>query len=119
MFVDFDTFALITAKVYPESVTSYTLQDVLTIFCYFFGAYELNRGEVHPPIRRDQIQRIIETMDRYDLNGLTGGFESVDPDSYPDLIDAYFETYFPRCDYRINHFFSGNIRALRMFENLY
>lgn len=119
MFFDFDTFARITASVYPEAATSYTLQDVLTIFRYFFGAYELNRCQVHPHIRRDQILRIIEVMDGYNLDGLVGGLETVDPDSYPDLIDAYFETYFPRCDYRINHFFSGKVRTMRMFETLY
>ena len=116
---DFERFSRIATGVYPEAVTSYTLQDVLTIFRYFFGAYELNRGQVHPPIRRDQIKRIIEVMDSYDLNGVVGGLDIIDPDSYPDLIDAYFQTRFPRCNYRINHFFSGKIRTIRMFETIY
>ena len=119
MHFDFETFARITTNVYPEAVTSYTLQDVLTIFRYFFGAYELNRREVHPPIRRDQIKRIIEVMDEYDIGGLVGGLDTIDPDDYPDLIDAYFQTRFFPCDYRINHFFSGKIRTMRMFETIY
>lgn len=116
---DFDRFARIAADVYPETSTTFSMQDVLTVFRYFFGSYELHRGEVHPPIRRDQIKRLIEIMDAYDLDGILGGNGISSPDDYPALIDAYFRTWFPRCDYRINHFFSGKIRTMRMFETIY
>lgn len=35
------------------------------------------------------------------------------------MIDAYFETEFYDCNYRINHFFSGQIRELRFYEEIY
>lgn len=119
MLFNFDSLAPIVAEVYEEVDTSYTLQDVLAVLRYFLAAYEFHRGEVHPNIRRGQLRRIIRAMDTYELDGLIGGQPDVDPDDYPALIDAYFETSFPRCDYRINHFFSGKIRALRAFESVF
>ena len=47
------------------------------------------------------------------------------PYSLEDALDVfkyYFEKYEARyrhCDYNINHFFSGKIRELRFYEELY
>ena len=41
------------------------------------------------------------------------------PEDYRVLIDKYFETTFNNCDYRINHFFSRDIRTNRFYEELY
>lgn len=89
------------------------------MFEYFFEAYEEETGEVHPPVRREQIQRIIQIMPYYDKTGTVAGYADIEADDYPVLIDAYFRTPFRNCNYRINHFFSGAIRTLRMYEELY
>lgn len=99
----------------------YSLPEVLTIFGYFFRAYESYRSEIHPMIGNQQIARIIEEMPCVQLR-ITGTGEVIDipPEDYPALIDAYFRTKFQEgCDYRINHFFSGQVRAVKWLEKLY
>ena len=41
---------------------------------------------------------------------------NIEPDAYPLLIQLHFKTSYRRCDYNINHFFSGRIRELRLYE---
>lgn len=115
----FDIFAVICTQVYKRVTTPYTLQEVLMVFEYFFNAYMNATGEAHPPIKKEQIARIIEAMPFYDKAPNTPGYSDIAPEDYPILIDKYFETPFQDCDYRINHFFSGDIRTLRMYEELY
>ena len=38
---------------------------------------------------------------------------------HPPMIDQHFQTRYRRCDYNINHFFSGRIRELRFYETCY
>ena len=87
----------------------YTLEEYLSVFRYFFDRYEEERGEKHPPIKTAQLRKIMEVMP-----WIEDAF--IEPDVYPDLIDSYFAAVFRGCDYRINHFFSGSIRALRQEE---
>lgn len=119
MLFDFDTFTRVATQAYKEVDSPYTLQEVLDVFAYFFKAYEEETAEIHPPIRKEQIKRIIQTMPYYDKDGMAGGYSDVEPEAYPVLIDAYFRTPFRNCNYRINHFFSGSVRTMRMFEELY
>lgn len=116
---DLDIFSRVCAKAYKEVETPYTLQEVMDVFTYFFYAYRDAMGEEHPPVRREQIARIIQAMPYYDKPPNTPGYTDIEPDAYPALIEAYFHTPFRNCDYRINHFFSGDIRSLRMYEVLY
>lgn len=111
---DFDKFRRILASVYPES--AYSLEEALSVFRYYFERYEEYTGRVHPPIRAKQIIRIVEVMPWADGEG-----RNIDTDSscYPVLIDKHFRTNYRNCDYNINHFFSGHIRELRFYEELY
>ena len=102
---------------YDSVSTPYTLDEVLSVFRYFFQGYEIVTGERHPSIRREQIARIVETMPYIDQNHR--GSADIEPEDYPCLIDAYFRTDFRNCNYRINHFFSGQIRELRFYEQIY
>jgi len=115
---DFDYFSKIVERVYDVVSTPYTIEEVLSVFEYFFSAYETETGNIHPGIRQDQIAKIIKTMPYIDMQ--THGMSAdIEPEDYPAIIDTYFQTYFPNCDYRINHFFSGRVREIRFYENLY
>ena len=117
MTFDFEKFANITESVYPQSV--YSLQDTLSVFRYYFEQYEKHMGKPHPPIRASQIVRICQDMP-YIFPENTGNYpEDVSPDGYYAMIDKHFRTKYRHCDYNINHFFSGRIRELRFYEELY
>lgn len=115
MTFDFEKFANITASVYPQSV--YSLQDALSVFRYYFEQYEKYMGKPHPPIRASQIMRICHDMPYIFPDG--EGIEDVTPDGYYAMIGKHFRTKYRHCDYNINHFFSGRIRELRFYEELY
>jgi len=95
--------------------------DVLKVFEWYFQAYEDLFQRSHPNIRSEQIQRIIEAMPACELTGID--HIGIDPMEYKTLISQHFGTEYNRgkggCDYNINHFFSGNIRALRYYETIY
>lgn len=116
---DFDIFTRLCTKAYEMVDTPYTLQEVLRVFDCFFNAYKSAMGEDHPPIREKQIERIIRKMPYYDIPPNAPGNSDIEPEDYPVLIDAYFHTPFRNCDYRINHFFSGDVRKMRAYEVLY
>ena len=108
---DFDTFTHLVTKVYNDG--PYTLEEVLTVFKYYFLKYEAVMGQPHPHIRMDQIRRIIQKMPNISTR------VDVDAEVYSDLIDRHFATKYRGCDYNINHFFSGRIRELRFYETGY
>lgn len=111
---DVATFDGILYSVMQTADTSYTFEDCKAIFHYFFNCYEVFKKQVHPPIRRQQIQRIVEQFPY--LEGETGTAIDLDPDDYCHLIRLYFATKFFACDYRINHFMSGNVRLMRWYQ---
>lgn len=114
---DFDTFAKITARVFPSN-SSYSLNEALEVFRYYFQAFEDYTGHPHPHIRVSQIQHICEVMPDVYLEN-RGGWTYVAPEQYEAMIDQHFQTEYRRCDYNINHFFSGDIRAYRFFETCF
>lgn len=114
---DFEKFARIAASVYPGG--AYSLEDALNVFRYFFTKYEEFTGEPHPPIKASQIARIIQDMPYIFLENREDTYADVESEDYPAIIDKYFKTPFKNCDYRINHFFSGRVRELRFYEELY
>ena len=115
---DFDKFANITARVFPSD-GEYSLEDALSVFKYYFERYEEHTGHPHPPIRADQIVRIIRTMPWLCETSKCGSCVELEPFCYPPLIDKHFATKYRHCDFNINHFFTGKIRELRFYEELY
>lgn len=115
---DFDRFTHIVAGVYSEKESPYSLDDVLGVFSCFFQAFELATDTIHPGIKRQQIADIIDAMPQIwvDKGGENEMLIDLEPEYYPDMITRYFDTYFPHCNYRINHFFSGHIREHRYQE---
>lgn len=116
--MNWETFEQLATAAYEEADTPYTLEEALSVFTYFFDTYEAARGEPHPPIRKQQIIRIMEAMPYIEQVDRCNGIVDIEAEYYPALIDAYFKTDFPNCNYRINHFFSGHIRELRYYEEL-
>ena len=125
MYFNFKLFSVIATRAcntiassnYPFTDVTHTLNEVLSIFEYYFSKYEYTFRQAHPNIRMAQIERIIEAMPCFDReNGFT--FD-IAPDDYEALINKHFQTQYHNCDYNINHFFNGDIRLLRFYEELY
>ena len=123
---DFDRFARIAATVYREG-NPYSLEECLAVFRLYFRTYEEYIGHPHPPIRREQIARIIQVMPflKYPDPAFQKWMKEmfnydpvpdIDQNTYPILIQLHFKTKYRHCDYNINHFFSGKIRELRIYE---
>lgn len=123
MKMDKKKFRQIAKKAYDrmeDTVNRYSLEEYIAIFEHFFSRYAEKRGEDHPPIGCENIQRIMERMPYMGApDESIGGRDMFDytADMYPAMIDQYFRTrFFPGCDYRIFHFMSGNVRELRVYE---
>lgn len=120
MLFNFQTFSAFVMKAYKELGESpYTLDEVLSVFQYYFEQYEEYMGEPHPYLKMWQIKHIIQTMPYMDKDFASGACSDLDADCYPAMIDQHFQTEYKDCDYRINHFFSGCIRELRFYETCY
>lgn len=117
MLFDFDKFADITASVFPGG--PYTPDEALGVFQYYFEQYEVHTGRPHPPICASQIVRIVRDMPWIEQADRGSTYANIPPESYPPMIDQHFQTRYRRCDYNINHFFSGRIRELRFYETCY
>ena len=122
MLFDFDRFTIAAKLAYRRNgCSSYSLDDVLQVFLYYFETYEMIFDTAHPMISIPQIAKIIEKMpvvleDDENSSSLT----DISPEDYEAIIDQHFVTKYKRgCDYNINHFFSGQIRNLRYYETLY
>lgn len=112
---DFRRFSGIAALAYQEG-NPYTLQQCLYVFQSYFQTYEDYMGHPHPPIRREQVARIMQEMPWVFQDDRDGCNSDIEPEWYPDLINLHFKTRYRCCDYNINHFFSGRIRELRFHE---
>ena len=125
---DFDRFSRIAASVYNDK-NLYSLEDCLRIFKCYFEKYEEFIGHAHPPIRANQISRIMQDMPYIEKATSQERIEAlkeilpdwtpapeIDPDFYPLLIELHFKTKYRNCDYNVNHFFSGWIRDYRIME---
>ncbi len=96
----------------------WSLEDCIDVFRYYYRQYEAIFHREHPKLRNKTIREIIEKLP-YTIDELDRDID-LDPDMYPTLIDSYFNQDFgPDCDYSIQHFMSGMIRALRYYEELY
>lgn len=113
---DFERFSKIAAGVYEED-NPYSLDECLGVFRYYFLFYELYMNRPHPPIRQEQIARIMRAMPFAYPDKSECHIVDFFPAVYPYLIALHFKTRYRRCDYNINHFFSERIRELRMHES--
>ncbi len=96
----------------------WSLQDCINVFSYYYQRYDEIFQRKHPRLKNKTIRAIIKKLP-YVLDDLNRDIDLY-PESYPKLIDAYFEQDFgPDCDYSIQHFMSGVIRALRYYEEEY
>lgn len=86
------------------------------MFRLYFQEYEDCMGRPHPPIRTEQIARIMEKMPYIDQLG-KGGLANLESEDYQNLINLHSKTSYRCRDYDINHFFSGGIRELRAYED--
>lgn len=115
--INWRSFKKLAEEAYEEAESDFTLEECLEVFEYFFACYQQHTGRAHPPLKKEQIINIIEKMPY--ITSETHGMFDTGPENYTILIDKYFETPFNNCDYRINHFFSGDIRTNRFYEELY
>lgn len=125
MIFDFECFAKIAVSAYDERnpyslkwKNPYSLQECLGVFHCYLRTYEEYMGRPHPPIRREQIARIMQEMPWVHEEDRGNYLSDIEPEEYPLLISLHFKTRYKRCDYNINHFFSGRIRELRLYENM-
>ena len=120
MYFNFPLFKRLAIRAYHNvGGTSFSLDETLYVFEYYFNKYEKTFKQVHPNIRMAQIERIIEVMPYIDNNGTSSAGCDIEPSDYETLIDKHFKTQYHNCDYNLNHFFSGDIRLLRFYEELY
>lgn len=115
MIFDFDTFAQVTERVFVDN-GPYTLDEALFVFWAYFEQYEAHTGHAHPPIKASQITSIIGAMPYLNSDGFEGFDIDICAGSYPEIIKRHFATQYRRCDWNINHFFTGRIRWLRALE---
>ena len=128
MHFDFERFTKLFARAYPvarygrikQSGTDsglFSYNDALEVFRLYFSAYEYYTGYVHPPLKRGKIVDLIQRMDSCETPENSPHSEmDFEPEDYPDLIRAHFQTKYRNCDYNICHFFSGCIRYLRCWD---
>lgn len=115
MIFDFETFRKLVKWCYEPG--PYSLEEVLTVFKYYFYRYEQEFEEPHPNIRMAQIRRIIYIMPYFsEEEAQENTCETVPFGAYGCIIDRHFQTQYRSCDYNVNHFFSGKIRELRWRE---
>lgn len=82
----------------------YNYDMICIIFFIYFNLYKRKFGKDHPPLKIEQIKKIILSM------------PDITPEQYPEIIKRYMDTEYKNCDHNVNHFFSGNIRMLRVYE---
>lgn len=84
-----------------------TCDEVLKIIKYFLIKYQENRAEQHPVINQNVMDNVVES--------LTDGMIDASLELYADVIDDYFHQNL-KCDYRLPHFVSGDVRKYRCYE---
>jgi hypothetical protein len=79
--------------------------DLVATVSTFLEFYERIRGEVHPRIRADRMERILDRLRYHEVTG----FEAV------EIIDRYFAAPLD-CDFRLWHFATDGILRNRGYE---
>lgn len=117
--MDFERFERIVRKQWAildhdGGFTLFSVDDCLKVFRCFFDTYAQFRRALHPPLKAEQVRRIMIAMPYVVYNGEV---DYIPPDLYPFMIWRYFNTQY-RADYRINHFFSGRVREMKFYESM-
>lgn len=97
-------------------------EDVIEVIEYYYDTYMWKNGKEHPRLSQEKMDDVVFRLiaDTSDNGGSVFVLGDVaDADSYKIMIDAYFATDFPNCDYSICHFVSGTIRDNRFYEKCY
>lgn len=97
----------------------WSLGACLDVFRYYFNAYRDYFGVDHPKLSNSTIKNIITAFPYVQDPERSARDFDLEPQDYPELIKAYFKQDFDKCNYSIAHFMSGDIRALRYYEELY
>lgn len=114
--MDFEQFSKICEWVYKAVDTAhFKFEDCMNVFSLYFEVYRDFTGKTHPVPSFKQIEAVMERMPFADKDKTI----ALEPESYEVLIPAYFLVRFSDCDYRISHFFAGDIRENRYYETLY
>ena len=114
--MDFAQFKNISRWIHKTVDTEhFSFEDCMTVFGLYFNAYRDFMGEGHPIPSYKQIAAVMEKMPYADIERRF----PLTPEDYEVLIPAYFLIQFRGCDYRISHFFAGDIRENRYYETLY
>lgn len=115
--MDYKAFVQLVAREGQGVPSPWPLADSLAVLLYFLTRYKQYRGEDHPPVRAEHVRKYIHALPYFYPEDEDGtGPSSLEPEDYPTIIYKYFQTEFPGCDYRMAHFFSGEIRELRYYE---
>ena len=78
-----DKFIEIATEAYKEADTTYTLEDALSVFTYFFAVYKDVMHQPHPPIRKQQIIRIMEEMPYIEQQDRGDDCVNIEAECYP------------------------------------
>ena len=114
--MDRDSFVRICSHIHKNAgVSQYSFTDCMKVLDMYFDYYREFMGREHPVPSYKQLVTVMEAMPHTDEARIF----DLSPSDYEVLIPAYFLTDFPGCDRNISHFFSGQIRLYRYYENLY
>jgi hypothetical protein len=113
--MDIDKFTEIATDIFTTVEDVYTLDETLNVFIFYFECYAQHTGHSHPPIKAEQIKRIMWCMPWL----CEDCSMEIEPYEYPYIIRQHFQTKYRNCDFNINHFFSGRIRYLRYCETIF
>ncbi|MGI6014261.1 MAG: hypothetical protein ACOX7K_08310, partial [Oscillospiraceae bacterium] len=81
--MNWERFEPLAAAAYEEADTPYTLEEALSVFRYFFQRFEDTQGTPHPPIRKQQIIRIMEAMPYIEQADRGNGIVDIEAEYYP------------------------------------
>lgn len=80
---------------------------------YYYRLYRRIFASDHPRLKAEQLERAYET-----IGAVVEEFAITDFDEEQvySIVHQYFQTQFPNCDYRLNHFASEEIIRNRIYE---
>lgn len=82
--------------------------EILRIVKFFFETYRKYRGEEHPVLSQNLMDRAVMSIHDDDI--------PADSEIYTDIIENYFRSDNLKCDFHIQHFVSGDVRKFRSYE---
>lgn len=118
--LNFKIFDKVCEKAYRQLPPHYSipLDEVKDVFHFYFFLYHHDQGKDHPNMTVNNVLRIIEEMPYIYNSRIVVNVDCLDAEINRALIAAYFSTPM-NCDRNINHFFSGDIRAIKFHETEY